>query len=55
MKLYIIYCSTFHLKNMKKAKHFYINGTFLCPSKFTQIIIVLYIHTIIIQLIGISK
>ena len=43
---HIIYCSSFHLKNMKNFIHFYIDGTFINPSEFSQIIIILYIHNI---------
>ena len=39
---HIIFLSNFFLKKMQNSKHFYIDGTFIFPSDFSQLIVILY-------------
>ena len=43
---HIIYCSTFHIKNMRNSKHFYIDATFINPKEYSEVIIILYLSHI---------
>ena len=39
---HFIYMSDFFINRLKNAKHFYIDGTFVIPNDFMQVIIILY-------------
>ena len=39
---HIIYASDFYIKKMSESPHFYIDGTFVYPSDFKQLIVILY-------------
>jgi hypothetical protein len=41
-----IFSSTYHINNIIRTKHLYIDGTFIVPKEFTQLLIVLYIYPI---------
>ena len=39
---HIIFVSDFFIKKLIKAEHFYIDGTFIYPSEFKQLLVILY-------------
>lgn len=39
---HITFVSDFFLKKLIKAEHFYIDGTFIYPSEFKQLLVILY-------------
>ena len=40
---YIIFISDYFIKKLNTAKHFYIDGTFVYPKDFKQLIVILYV------------
>ena len=41
---HIIYISDYFIKKLNKAQHFYIDGTFIFPQDFKQLIVILYLE-----------
>ena len=39
---HVIYVSDFYIKKLRESKHFYIDGTFVYPKGFKQLIVILY-------------
>ena len=39
---HLIWCSSFFIKQMQNAVHFYIEGTFIYPDGYTQLIVILF-------------
>ena len=39
---HIIYCSAYFIKKLRTATHWYIDGTFIVPPNFKQMIVILY-------------
>ena len=39
----MIFCSDYFIKKLRASKHWYIDGTWVYPSGFRQLIIILYI------------
>ena len=39
---HVIYISDFYIKKLRESKHFYIDGTFVNPKGFKQLIVILY-------------
>ena len=42
MHKHIIWCSPFFMKKMQNATHFYIDGTFVRPEGFSQLLVILF-------------
>ena len=39
---HVIYISDFYIKKLRESSHFYIDGTFVNPKGFKQLIVILY-------------
>ena len=44
---HVIYISDYFIKKLNKASHFYIDGTFIYPPEFKQLIVILYYDDVI--------
>ena len=44
---HVIYISDYFIKKLNKASHFYIDGTFIYPPDFKQLIVILYYDKVI--------
>ena len=45
--MHVIYISDYFIKKLNNATHFYIDGTFIYPPDFKQLIVILYYDNII--------
>jgi len=43
---HIIWCSQFFIKQLQKTRHIYIDGTFVFPCEFKQLIVILFYESI---------